>query len=79
MREWTIEIGQVISDSEGTYEITGFYEKGGTICTVRECIYDDDGNYIALGDERWLTKSEVKACYRYETGKNLDKVICKVD
>ena len=76
MREWTIEVGTVISDSEGSYEIVAFKEKGGTLCTAKECLYNDDGSYT-LGRIVYLTESEVKRCYKFETGLNLDKVICK--
>ena len=76
MRTERLTIGQHLTDTSGIYEITGFNEKGNTLCTCKEVIYsDEDSDDYDLGDEVYLTEEEVRQCFRHMTGKNVDKFI----
>ena len=74
MTKTIIKKGQMLTDTEGMYEITGFNEKGGSLVTVREMIFSDEGDDYELGEELYFTESEVKNCLKHETGVNYDKI-----
>lgn len=75
MRKAVIEIGQLLHDSSGSYEVTAFKEFGNSFCTVRECIYEDESDEYTLGDELFFTLDEVKHCLHFETSLNYDEVV----
>lgn len=76
MRKETVYLttGMLLENTNGIYQITGFNEKNGTFCTVREVIYDDDEDLdkFSLGQELYLTKSEVEECLHHMTGRNIE-------
>lgn len=63
-----LEVGDTLTNSEGIYLITGLYEKGGTVVTVKECIYVDTDGCIVDDNEIYFTKEEVLRCLKFEHG-----------
>lgn len=75
MKSIILEMNDSLTNSEGIYEIVGFYEKGGTVVTVKERVYEDDSDkYTLQDDEIYFTEEEVVDCLKFEYGVN-----CKFD
>ena len=76
MRIRKIKVGDILQNSNGIYEITRVNINNALLCEARECLYNNDEDLDAyeLGEIKYFTSSEVKACFKFQEGLNIDLI-----